>query len=157
MCSQSTEPDREDREEVGDVPGAPLADSQTLLVCGSEEQRVPLGDLLSGRGYQIAHMDNPAAVLSAMRNLKPSCVLMLTNEKETADRFATQFASATKDTASRPLLMFLMPECSRLRRFELYEAGADDILLLPCSPEILAVRVNALCKVSRNRSQFRQT
>lgn len=119
---------------------------KVLVVDDEEESREALKDLLDARGWSTVLAADAASALEAARRSRPDVVL---SDVCMPGRGGLELCRALKsDTSTARLPVVLMSGARREdhAQVEGFDAGADDYLLKPLEPRLLAAKLEAVLR-----------
>jgi two-component system, sensor histidine kinase and response regulator len=115
----------------------PMTPQRILLVSAHPQ---PLADLLAGAAREFVHAASTDAALAG--HAAAPCALALIEEGGAIDGPALLRSLRACEPA--PLCVLLLPAGAVARELEAWHAGADDCLLAPIDPRLLACRIDRL-------------
>ena len=121
---------------------------QRILLVSAHPQ--PLADLLAGAGREFVRATATDAALAG--HAAAPCALALIEEGAAIDGLALLRSLRACEPA--PLCVLLLPAGAVARALEAWHAGADDCLLAPIAPRLLACRIDRLLDACAARQRL---
>ncbi|HEX5392408.1 MAG TPA: diguanylate cyclase [Rhodocyclaceae bacterium] len=125
------------------------------LIVGQPTDASVLHTQLAGAGYQVQAVPNGGDGLMVALRETPQLILIDVNCPELD---AVAFAHALRESplGREAVLLLVGPECEQDRLLIGVEAGGDDLLVTPMTPQILSARLHAIGRLVQLREEIRR-
>ena len=119
--------------------------------------RIALRAILGEAGYGLTHVDDGAALMSALKGPEPAPDLVLVSARlPDGDGIALCRRLRADPGAARLPILLIGEAADRTRRLAALRAGADDLLVRPFDSALLLARLRSLLRAYATRAELRR-
>lgn len=137
------------------VPSIVKSDEIEILVAEDNDvNQMVFNQILEDLGSNFKIVENGALAVDAVKELSPSIVLMDVSMPIMNGLEATAAIRSSKEITNQPVIIGVTAHALKDDRERCLNAGMDDYMSKPVSPDMLAEKI---CKWSKSQSSFKET